>query len=502
MRSQRWKCAFILLLAAGAVCLQRASSGQAKQDAGRKESVKALFERVAKQLDCIPFGEVLIDRFDERGYAVPPSMMRKCSVLIPQFMDPTLPREQIVPLLHHPDPRVRGLAIAAVFAFDDEKLLPQIAALRGDTARTIPQPESAGALPPPPDIETRPAQLGPVTVGEVAEAAVRWYTAIGGVKDYDAFLKVYGEREFSVAFFSVWMTRATQYTEGGRPGREPYVRNVRKRIDQLPEPDRSWMLIAFPEYLGLSTQDECVAAAQSLGHATLVDILHDIPRYEDPGLLPSTGFQPSQRFKFMQSFIIKRAKRLLIPEDAPYLAAKGEILWSVAAAELDPQQGSEWLKFGIEGYGKSYNADTFGLLPRTLWQFYGLTEKRYLTDWCYREMPAPGKKQPGAQGYCLKALAKNEPQNREMLAALLTDPRANTLDWTALQAMGEIINSWTTRPVIDPNALAGYFPFPNQFLYYRSPQEERAKYPDIGPRLDSTILDWRKRLQASVLLWR
>ncbi len=501
MRYGAWIWKVLLTVVTIAYALPHIAMGESAPPTARGESVQSLFERVANEMPCFPYGYCLIDTFDDRGFAVPPSMIKRYEALIPLVLDPALPLAEVLPLLHHNDPKVRVLAIVAVFAREDPKLLPGIAALRADTALTIPAPEPAGAQVPPPDIETRPPHLRPLTVGEVAEAAIHWYTSQGGVKDYDAFLNDYGNRKFSAAFFAVQMARATQWTTPLRRGRDAHVRAVRARIDQLPEPDRDWMLLAFPDNDALATEAEYVAAAKSLGHDVLLNVLQDIPQYDDPGLLPKTGSSPLERYNAIKGFILRNAKQLLRPEDAPVLLNKQGVAWTLAVAELQPKSAPALLKARIQSSSKQYEDYDRLKMALMLWRIAGLTEKAYLTDWFYTETPARQYFFPPVRAAFVSDLAKNEPANRTMLAILLTDPRADTLGWTELKSIAYVVNTWTKTPVIDPQSLQSAWHPLGEPRYAQFAEEARTKYPKETANLEETVNDWRKRLRESVPIW-
>lgn len=54
--------------------------------------------------------------------------------------DPELKTENLIPLLHSPDPKIRSLAIFALDHKEDPRVLPEIASLESDRAASYPWP--------------------------------------------------------------------------------------------------------------------------------------------------------------------------------------------------------------------------------------------------------------------------------------------------------------------------------------------------------------------------
>ena len=104
----------------------------------RAEDTQARFERVAAHLPLFPTSDFLYNRADLLVAAVPRELAEPYHLLLPQLVVPEGKTAELEKLLKHPDPKVRTLALAALFIRNDPKLLPQIAALVSDDAETFP----------------------------------------------------------------------------------------------------------------------------------------------------------------------------------------------------------------------------------------------------------------------------------------------------------------------------------------------------------------------------
>src|SRR5262249_33315737 len=133
---------------------------------------KLRFEALAGQLKFFSAQNIIYDRYPERFLPEDWAATWKDAQAAIKAPDGGVP--DLLRLVNHKDPRVRTLALAALFHREDPKLLPHLAALMPDRAKTFPALQ-AFAYPgfvrppyPPPPLEDQ-------TVGQVAEQFVRFW---------------------------------------------------------------------------------------------------------------------------------------------------------------------------------------------------------------------------------------------------------------------------------------------------------------------------------------
>src|SRR5262249_41838711 len=134
----------------------------------KKVETTKRFEELAKELKMFPTGEISYGRGDR------PAMMR---LIPPKWTEPWFKIyaevgndkddvADLIGLLKHDDPKVRTLALAALFRREDPKLLPHLAALMKDTDKTVPDVQIRRAIAfPPKDGDLLPQDFQEQTVG-------------------------------------------------------------------------------------------------------------------------------------------------------------------------------------------------------------------------------------------------------------------------------------------------------------------------------------------------
>jgi hypothetical protein len=405
-------------------------------------------------------------------------------------------------LLKHKDPNVRTLALAALFQRQDPKLFPHFAAMTRDDGRTMPRVQSWGGLPPPkPVMEAQ-------TVGDVATAFVEfWLNPV--VKEATTFEAYWGprkDRKFCASWFLVRMQRATQFSSHLDKEMEPLIRKVRKEIDALPEVDRDWTLIwlaAHRDFLSnqpanvLTSPDERITAGKRLGPARLMDMIHNKTISDDPDLSPGAGGTGRDTGRdFLIHWIVRNARKLLRPEDAPALLKEEARFrdvhivhgFAIGAAELQPKNASKWLRKSlsdrkVNGHAsQGYGAE----LASALWRVVGESEIDFLADWFYG-LRADNNFFPGYATLFLRDIkGVRAPADRKLLARLIDDPRFDMLDYQSVSGLIVVVNGWTKMPVIshrdlNPNWDGGW-----------GPKSERD---------EAIVAQWRTKLKKSQAEW-
>ncbi len=264
--------------------------------------------------------------------------------------------ERLLDLLGHPDAKVRTLALAALIDQEDSRFLPQMHALVTDRAATFSGlvPTANSALVP-----------RPQSVGELASLLTRFYTPETWKEDQ--------ERGYSALWFLFKLERATQSTSPIRPERIPRVREVRRQIELVPQPDRALILLslhsgAWNHGDPLVTESELVAQLKSLGHEAMLRLLRKQAISSDRSLQSAPSGNAT--YHGMCLFVLRHARELLLGSDADALLAREkwergqqelgmrEAMispeWAIAAASLRPAKAAGILNAALLRFGAKY----------------------------------------------------------------------------------------------------------------------------------------------------
>jgi hypothetical protein len=164
------------------------------------------------------------------------------------------------------------------------------------------------------------------------------------------------QRGYSAAWFRLKLARASQGTSPIPPDRISRIREVRRQIDLVPQPDRAWILLSLHGDTGgvtnpLVSESELVAQLKSLGHEAMLRLLRKETVSADRSLRP----EPANNYAHPGTlFVLRHARELLRTEDADFLLAREQRerleWWAIAAAELRPANSESiltaaWLRF-------------------------------------------------------------------------------------------------------------------------------------------------------------
>ena len=392
-------------------------------------------------------------------------------------------RAGLVALLKHSDPKVRTLAMSALYQREDGRDLALIAPLMVDTAATFPdlhQTMNSGGSGKRTDFETTQS------VAQVAMTMLRpylgavWLGSPGGfggfsvvpateAKVYAAdFTKYWARRQNRERCASWFLVRLRRAVSGAT--RPQATQKVLAEIDALPPVERAWTLlyVGFESHpSGLLSEDSVVTALKVLGPDKLLDFLQHKPGPDDPDLqydeLTDSG--RSSSFAWKASFILKHAQELLRPAAAAALLERAALKetrlngispWVGAAVALKhmeaPEQLGEFVRSALASNPlRNVNQrGTQGVLMGALWKTRGLAEKQWLVDWFYLALAeVGGSAQYESPGSFLNAVhAAKRPESSELLTALVADPRFSRTDWAELKAMTAIASSGLPAPLI------------------------------------------------------
>ena len=403
-------------------------------------------------------------------------------------------RHEVIALLKNPDPKIRTLALGAVFQREDGRDLPLIASLINDSAYTFPNVHESMSQ------QAGPRPLSEITnsqtVGDVAQAMLAFWGVQdeGGTfepffgkwegphitpNDFARYWKKYAGRDYAASWFAVKMRRATRQTTPIQPEYQPDIQRVLAEMEALPMPDRAWteFYVLTPEgWYEPDPQDMVVSAntllgmIKGLGPDALLHFLQRQPVSDDPDLRTD---KDDPDFVRMSNFILLHADKLLSTNDAEALRAceyvqrdSGGIdpAWPIGAALLQPARAHEILRDALAHETRTYETAS-GELAGALWRIRGPAEIPFLVNWFYTVSPTAAEPmhQPVAILWGVEMAAR--PDTKQLMAALVKDPRFDRTDWDVLKEILTIVNASRTTPLVKKSDI--YDAQPNGLLNER-----------------------------------
>jgi hypothetical protein len=372
------------------------------------------------------------------------------------------------PLLGDPNPKIRTLALGAIFQREDGRDLPLIAVLLGDSAPTFPDfHESANQAPGPrPLSEMENTQ----TVNDVVEAMLAyWGVEHGGMpagrsfgspevfaSDFRDYWKQHQGRSESADWFAVRLKRATRDIHPVQPQYRADIERVLAEMKALPQPTRSLteLYVLVPERDCESNVQDCIAPetfliseARRLTSAELMRFLKREQVSNDPVLLSGNRANVLAR-----DFILRHANLLLRAEEAPeLLACEGAIkdrdssmdtAWAIGAALLQPSKADTVLRAKIaQRTGYDEDAEWAGVL----WQIHGKEETPFLVRWFYN----PHGSVEAERTFLIHVQSSHRVDTPQLLAALVRDPRFDQTGRDAVILLVNVTNVGRAIPVVD-----------------------------------------------------
>lgn len=409
--------------------------------------------------------------------------------LVEELRELSVDREALAALLKHANPKVRTLALGAIFQRNDGHDLPLMAGLINDSAPTFPDlhnsMSSMAGPRPMPELEN------PQSVADTAQAMLAfWGVSHDGrpvekfgrsvttitTDDFAEYWKKYAGRKYAASWFMVKMKRATRQTTPIQPEYRMDIQSVIAEMESLPMPDRAWMQLyvlapegwfEFEKDNLVTTDGELIAVAKKLGPALLLRFLQRQKVSDDPGLLLD---KDNPEFVRISNFILRHADQLLRSEDCEALLACQSVMhnsggvnpaWVIGASLVQPARAGEILHHALAQETRSYETAA-GELAGALWRIRGPAELDFLVNWFFTDLPTANgpMNQPVAFLWEVAAAARSD--TKHLIAALVKDPRFNHTDWETLKELLKIVNAGRSTPLVpesdiydaQPNRLA------------------------------------------------
>ena len=417
----------------------------------------------------------------------------------------------LLPLLKHRDPKVRTLALVAVYDLEDPKLLPEISSLVDDPAQTFPTVYPTAHIAWPPRIT--PEWLRPQTVGDIATAIVNIYLerggfhyGPGGIRGQPGFREYWSTRGHRTSVAGWWGVRLARASHSSSPTPEaqrPAIRKLRAEIDRLPEPDRTYVLLWLRADYGagvLVTDAELLDFLQKLGTESVVDMLERKIRTDDPDLQP----RPANNYRYSQMclFVLRHAKTLLRPEHSTLLLAQEmwerdhqkwgisdpmiDAWWAIAAAQLDATSAPAILRAAFARFQDDYQGPHRLELVAAVWRLNG--DAATAVDWFYQQLQRPMSQEAYYLG---RILTDAERPPHPFMKVLINDARFNELNWRSLEVLAKTLNV-----VSDEELRSTWSPSGIDF-YFKDRSKMMAEYPKETEQLLTKLAAWRAALRQA-----
>ena len=393
----------------------------------------------------------------------------------------------VTALLKHENPKVRVLALAALFDRQDPSLVPHFIPLLDDKARHFPVFEVRRAIaqfPSPKEDSTEPdpQDVHHPSVGDFATSCLRFWMEHAGYDRIDAknareYVANSERHGFRSSWWAAKLQRVTSRTSASPEYykvRKPLYVAFRKELDALEPKRRDWVLFWIVSrdpwhgsvtggdvtigYLG--GMEAVLAAGKRIGPDRMRALLRGETIPGDADLGNDERCLRVRRATVL--YILRHAVAWLTPEDAEelkgrYDKAPGDVDWILAAAALRPAAAEAWLKKAIADHDTKRESDSIreswlrARLAAGLARILGESEGDYLADWYFAEHVPMDRLTytPSRQIFTLELDEQPFPAAAKVLARLIRDPRfAKATPPPLLLSMACCVNRHAKREVV------------------------------------------------------
>jgi hypothetical protein len=423
--------------------------------------VTARLERLTAATTHLATSDIVYNRELERRW--PADLIAEQRQVVAELRAILNERDSLQALLSHADPRVRTLALGALFMREDPRDLPAIARLTADASPTFPylglSPNSAPGPLPLSEFES------PQTVGSVAQAMIRIYLeASPSEGGFDQYWARRAARQRTAGWFLVKMQRATRQTTPFLPQYQADIRRVLGEIEALPPAERAWTLLYVAMGIHHNRSTKLVpdayltAALKTIGPDPLLKFLRKEPPTDDPDLrADNVG---------ICRFILSQAPYLFRASDADAILAAANgyrdqadaTIWFAAASRVrglaDMERGVADVKEAIQRISlrETLGARNQFILAFALWQVRGAEERAFLTDWIYTVMQDP-KSTDVIEYFFRDVEDEARPDTNSLLASVVRDARFEQANWTVLSRLLMMVNAATAAPLVETSII-------------------------------------------------
>lgn len=500
--------------------------GMIAEPAPAGDDVLKHFERVAGELPFFALGDFLFDR--ELTAQGPPDEADRYNKTLSRLIHGEIAGSatgmvlisakrvssgEVSPLLRDEDPKVRTLAMAWLFANDEEATLPRLVELVNDPAETFPTPLPTAVMYVPGRERPSPP-LEKQTVGDVARKMLAFYMERAGYyygvegrgehAGFSGYWDRRGERKSCLSWFAVELDRATHGVSPLRQDSRSRVFAVHGDIDTLPPVEKEMALIGVfadrRELREVVSEQELVFAARRLGPERLLTLLRGEPLVDDPDLPHYSDH--------IRDFVLRHAGELLRPADGDWLIERGRATrktdWFLAAAEVRPESASQIVLEAFETC--DFLADERTRAATALWRLAGPGREEngnegFLIDWFFEDDEPRMGRTPYRAGFVDFLTERFNGADRSLLARIVRDARFEQVDWGTLEALVRGLNRNLLHPVVSSKELDGTRHPIGKMHFPGMMERAREEYPAETAQLLTTLASWRERVRKRLGDW-
>ena len=279
-------------------------------------------------------------------------------------------------------------------------------------------------------------------------------------------------RKTCASWYLARLLRATRQISPLQPEYQEDINRVLTEINALPPAERAWTQLYVrrgdltDKWGNYFVDANCVASLQAVGPDRIVEFLQRKRVTDDPDL----WFDDGKRLHIyvgMAGFVLRHAKVLLRPQDAPILldCGKDPVLssftgasrWAAAAAELTSQNDPAAAKSIIDAARQRFppqgniGEEQQVILIGALWRIAGMSEKQGIVDWFYNSYDGP-------VDFLRQVHEAQRPDTRALLATIVADPRFDRTNFRTLEALLRIVNKGLPEPLVGQQEISDAWP--------------------------------------------
>ncbi|MCX6910494.1 MAG: hypothetical protein NTY01_20970 [Verrucomicrobia bacterium] len=390
-------------------------------------------------------------------------------------------------LTAHINARIRTLALIGVYWQGNPKRLPGLVDLIDDRAETFPAVADVSQMGPnwfeTPTQRRRTVGEIKQTVGDIAKSIVRKHLDVASPSDdrrpltenFRDYWAARSNRTHCLSWFQLALSRATR-SATPHPECIPALLKLRKQVDALEPPYRSWILLALRAPPPFASSEDFVRAEREIGRPALMDLFHGKLKSDDPDIRidPNNPYEPF-RYRDVCERILSNAAEVFRPEDADTLLALEQFhrerrarnssvapvspRWAIAAADLAPKRARVILLAAFERFKDAHDAWEESMLPnmrcelaQAFWKHEGMAGVDVAKNWFFNEVPNPNCY--GSGRHKLANWLGDDGNRRPLLKAIVFDDRLNNLDLTSLDYLiRAIYPNWHNTGVREAEAI-------------------------------------------------
>lgn len=424
----------------------------------------------------------------------------------------------IVNLLQHEDPKVRTLAMLAIYHTRDPVAIDHLVDRLEDEATTFPKPVyCATPLNRLSDQSPRKTSVEKQSVSEVAERMLTNMLA-KSLKNWrldpkyreatvERFWRDRRDRKNWIGWFDFELGQATRGLSRAHPDTAIQIGEVIRQIELLPPIERDVTLLAVfgsPEgrynlkQSGRNDGEDLVRyAAMRLGPDRLLRLLSSEALIDDPDLPKYLLVIQRYVYEHATHHLHQRHYKILLQLARENNSANAYI----AAAHLTRSRASETLREAFGTMQGKYDGNVRARVMTSLWQLQGMDEADYIVDWYFQDRTPNAGRIPYRADLLDFMLDRFRDDDRQMLARIIRDPRVDRLSLPEHRLLARKYNRNLLKPIIATDAIEnlrhpmGDSHFDGQFE--RAQKEFPVQTQIVLKELDN----WRGKLVESVPQW-